>query len=237
MASSARITRTSHRSRLDIRFLIGAILIVVSIVGVWFVVTSARETTPVLAAAHALVPGQAVTASDVVEIEAHLGAASGGYLVPDDLDDGIVSTRVVAEGEIVPASAITASDKADQTTVVVRSALGVPADIQPGAQVELWAAPAAGPQEFGEPLVIAATAIVADVREDEGVVTGTGATLELTVPREVVSKVLQHVAAGSALSAVPASVPRELPEEAAEQVPTTHEPDETAAPDAEADDE
>ncbi|MGO3320220.1 MAG: hypothetical protein ACTIL0_06900 [Microbacterium gubbeenense] len=232
MASSARITRTARRSRLDIRFLIGAILIVASIVGVWFVVTSARETTPVLAAAHALVPGQAVTASDVVEIEAHLGAASGGYL-----DDGIVSTRVVAEGEIVPASAITASDKADQTTVVVRSALGVPADIQPGAQVELWAAPATGPQEFGEPIVIAATAIVADVREDEGVVTGTGSTLELTVPREVVSKVLQHVAAGSALSAVPASVPRELPEEAAEQAPATQEPEETAAPDAEAGEE
>lgn len=226
MASSARITRSARRSWLDIRFLIGVILIVASIIGVWFVVMSARETTPVLAAAHALVPGQAVTASDVVEIEAHLGDASGSYLVPDDLAGGIVSTRVVAEGEIVPASAITGSDDAAQTTVVVRSALGVPADIEPGAQVELWAAPVVGPQEFGEPIVIAAAAIVADVREDEGVVTGTGATLELTVPREVVSQVLQHVAAGSALSAVPAPVPREMDEQAA-QVPA---PEDTAGP-------
>lgn len=227
MASSARITRTAGRSWLDIRFLIGVILIAASIIGVWFVVTSARETTPVLAAAHALVPGQAVTASDVVEIEAHLGAASGDYLVPDDLESGIVSTRVVAEGEIVPASAITGADDAAQTTVVVRSALGVPADIEPGAQVELWAAPAVGPQEFGEPIVVAAAAIVADVREDEGVVTGTGSTLELTVPREVVSTVLQHVAAGSALSAVPAPVPREI----SEQTNETASPDETSAPD------
>ena len=231
MAPSARIARSGGRSWLDVRFLIGAILIAGSIAGVWTVVSAARETTPVLAAAHALVPGQALTASDVVEIDAHLGAAEGGYLVPDDLDDGLVSTRVVAEGEMVPASAITEADEVSQTTVVVRSALGVPTGITPGAQVELWAAPIVGPQEFGEPLVIAPAAIVAGVREDEGVVTGTGATLELTVPRDDVADVLQHVAAGSALSAVLAPVPREASE--APETPETPEPTSAARAESE----
>jgi len=216
MATSARIARSAGRSWLDVRFLIGAVLIAGSVAGVWAVVGAARETTSVLVAAHALVPGQALTASDVVEIDAHLGAAEGEYLVPGDLDDGIVSTRVVAEGEMVPTSAITGADEVSQTTVVVRSALGVPAGITPGAQVELWAAPILGPQEFGEPVVIAPAAIVAAVREDEGVVTGTGATLELTVPRDDVSNVLQHVASGSALSAVLAPVPREISESVVE---------------------
>jgi len=225
MASSARIARSAGRSWLDVRFLVGAVLVAGSIAGVWAVVDAARETTPVLVAAHALVPGQALTASDVVEIDAHLGAAEGAYLVPGDLGDGIVSTRVVTEGEMVPASAVTGADAATQTTVVVRSALGVPAGITPGAQVELWAAPLVGPQEFGEPIVIAPAAIVADVREDEGVVTGTGATLELTVPRDDVSDVLQHVAAGSALSAVLAPVPREAPE----TVPATPAPTSTTS--------
>src|SRR5690606_12319187 len=67
IACMATSTRASNKLRplwFDARFLIGIVLVVASAAGVWWVVHAARTTQPVLAAAHAIVPGQAVTAAD-----------------------------------------------------------------------------------------------------------------------------------------------------------------------------
>ncbi|WP_197517567.1 SAF domain-containing protein [Microbacterium karelineae] len=207
MSPSPRPTRRARSSLLDARFLIGIALVACSVAGVWGVVHAARETAPVLVAARAIVPGQTITAADVVEIEAQLGDAAAGYIVPADLEAGLVSTRAVAEGELVPAAAVGDPDDADVTTVVVRSALDVPGDIVPGDTVELWAAPVVSPGEHGDPLVIVPDAIVGQVRADDGVVASAGAVLELVVARDAVAGVLAHVAGGSAISAVPVLIP------------------------------
>lgn len=201
--------RRASRARLDARFLIGLAIVVASIAGVWGVVHAARETAPVLAASSAIVPGQTITAADVVEIGAQLASATDDYIAPADLEEGLIATRPIGEGELVPAGAVGATGDLDVTTVVVRSALDVPADVAAGAAVELWAAPVVAPGEHGEPQVIVPRAIVANIGSDDGVVNQEGAVLELVVPREAVGSVLQHTSDGSALSAVPVIVPRE----------------------------
>lgn len=207
MPSSPRSARRARSTWLDARFLIGLALVVGSIAGVWGVVQAARETAPVLVAARAIVPGQTITAADVIEADAQLGAAAEGYLVSSDLDGGLVSTRAIAEGELVPAAAVGDPGDADVTTVVVRSALDVPGDIAPGATVEIWAAPLVAPGEHGDPGVIVPDAVVGEVRADDGVVAQAGAVLELVVARDAVPDVLAHVSGGSAISAVPVLVP------------------------------
>ena len=210
MASSTR-TATRHRPLwLDVRFLIGIVLVIASAAGVWAVVHAARTTSPVLAAARTIVPGQAVTAADLVEIDVRLGDTSTRYLEPAGLVEGMVATRGIDEGELVPAASLGTSGDIDLTTLVVRSALDVPAGIVAGSAVELWATPLEGPGQYGEPVVIVPHAIIAEVRTDESMVSSAGADLEIVVERDEVEAVLAHVAGGSAMSAVPAAVPRAI---------------------------
>lgn len=212
MPNMPPFTRDARRARpawLDARFLIGIVLVAASVAGVWGVVHAARQTAPALAVEHAVVPGQSITAADVVEIDVQLGVAADGYLAPDDLDDGLVATAAIAAGDLVPAAAVAEADAVDVTTVVVRSTLDVPANVAAGSAVELWASPAEEQGQHGEPRVIVTRAIVANLVTDDGVMRQEGAMVELVVSREVVGEVLRHVSGGSALSVVPASLARE----------------------------
>jgi len=208
MATSSRAASRPRALWLDVRFIIGIVLVVASAIGVWAVVHAARTTRPVLVAAHAIVPGQTVTAADLVELDARLGDAEPKYLEPSALAEGMVATRGIAEGELVPVAAIGSADDVELTSLVVRSAFDVPAGVVAGSAVELWATPLTGPGEYGEPLVIVPHAVIAEVRVDDSMVSRAGADLEVVVARDDVEIVLEHVAGGSAMSAVPASVPR-----------------------------
>lgn len=211
------------------RLAIGIVLVLASVAGVWFIVHAARVTEPALAASRPLVPGQTVTAADVVELEVRLGEAADGYLTPADLEGGLVVTRVIDSGELLARGAVDEADVVDATTVVVRSALDVPEVVERGSTVELWAAPLVAPGEHGEPESIVASATVAEIRTEEGVVSQAGAALELVVARDAVAVVLEHVAGGSALSAVPVAVPRE-PAPAPEQAGAGDEATPSPAP-------
>src|SRR5699024_181713 len=137
MPASSRLAARARPAWRDVRFLLGILLIVASVSGVWAVVHAGRQTHPVLLAQATLVPGQSITAAAVVEVEVQLGASAERYLVASDLDAAPVAARVVREGEFVPASAVVEPDELDVTTVVVRSTLGVPEGIVAGAGVEL----------------------------------------------------------------------------------------------------
>ncbi|GGH37772.1 SAF domain-containing protein [Microbacterium album] len=188
----------------DARFLIGLVLIVASVAGVWLVVGAARQTTPVLAAASTLVPGQHVTAEDVRVVEVALGSAEGAYLEPQALAAGLVALRPVGEGELLPAGAVGDAAQSTRTAVVVRSAVDVPASVDRGAVVELWETPpGAEPGAYETPRVLVGDAVVARVSRDDGVMAAGGTSLELVIERARVADVLAAVAAGSVLSAVP----------------------------------
>lgn len=208
----------------DARFVIGLVLVAASIAGVWFVVGAARQTVPVLAASDTLVPGQAITAGDVTVVEVALGQAHGAYVSPDAIGDGLVAMRTIGAGELLPAGATGAADLSDRTSVVVRSSVDVPADVDRGALVELWETPPSDePGAFEAPRILVADAVVARVTRDDGVMASGGAALELVIDRDRVAVVLAAVAAGSVLSAVPTAggeVSASLPEPSATEAPT-----------------
>ncbi|WP_125132588.1 SAF domain-containing protein [Microbacterium sp. 10M-3C3] len=188
----------------DARFLLGIVLIAASIAGVWLVVAAARQTTPVLAAARTIVPGETLDSSDFRAVEVALGAAGDAYLRPQSLDDGAVATRVVAAGELVPAAAIGAADDARVTSIVVDAAADVPESVTSGTRVELWSAPPGEePSTYLEPRILVPEATVAAVRRDDGALAGSGVALELVIPRADVAAALAALADGSVLSVVP----------------------------------
>src|SRR6478752_7441726 len=86
----------------DARFAVGLLLVVASVVGVWFVISAARQTVSVFAAAHTTVPGQ------------------------------------VPAGDVVPQNAVGPAAASRTTSVVVHSAVDVPAVVDAGSVLGVW---------------------------------------------------------------------------------------------------
>lgn len=189
----------------DARFFIGIALIVASIAGVWFVVASARQTIPVLAASRTIVPGETVTAAELRVVDVALGPSGDAYLSPADLTGSLVATRTIGEGEMVAQSAVGDAADARMTTIVVQSAADVPAAVKAGSVVELWSAPLLERGLYDTPRVLIADAVVAAVTRDDTMIGGGAATLELVIERAKVAEALAAVAAESALSIIPTS--------------------------------
>src|SRR5829696_1358200 len=174
----------------DARFLLGILLIVASVAGVWFVVAAARQTTPVLAAARTIVPGETLSSDDLRLVDVGLGALDGAYLDGDALEDGAVATRTIESGELVPRSAVGDASRSRVTTVVLRSSVDVPASVGAGSVVEVWCAPLLEQGRYDAPRILVADATVVSVTRDDSMIGGGSAALELVIPRSEVPATL-----------------------------------------------
>lgn len=187
----------------DMRFVLGVVLIIASVAGVWFVVAAARQTVPVFAAARTIVPGEEVDAGALQVVEVALGQVGDAYAAPGLLEPGAVAVRTITKGELVPLSAVGAAEASDLTSVVLRSATDVPAAVAPGANVEIWAAAALERGQYEQPRILVPDATVATVTRDDSVMGADGPALELVIPRADVAATLAAIAGGAALSVVP----------------------------------
>ncbi|GAA3767956.1 hypothetical protein GCM10022240_20490 [Microbacterium kribbense] len=204
-AAAERAPRARRRGFwTDTRFFLGLLLIVASIAGVWAVVALARQTSPVYAAAHTLVPGQALTAADLVVVDVALGRTADAYLAPGGTLAGLAATRTIATGELVPAAATGPLAQASTTTVVVHSAVEVPSSVRAGSIVELWSAAQTERGVYAVPSILIPTATVVSVTRDDSMIGGGATALELVIERADVADTLAAIAAQAALSIVPA---------------------------------
>lgn len=197
-----------RRRHLDARLLVGLALVAASIAAVVGIVTAADEGEEVLAAPRLLTAGQLLTLDDLEVRRVALGLEQHGYLTAADVPaEGLVVTRTVGSGELVPRAAVGDARGPSATTVVVTLSTALGATVRPGDALDLWSAPALDAGRFGAPTVIASgTQLVRTVTAD-GIVTGTEAgRVELLVPRRDVARILHALANGDALSAIPTSL-------------------------------
>ncbi len=191
----------------DARFFLGILLIVASIAGVWLVVAAARQTVPVFAASRTLVPGEVVASDDLTVVDVALGQVGGAYLVPGALAEGTIATRTIQKGELVPTSAVGDASAARVTTVVLRSAIDVPASVTAGTVVEVWAAAPLEQGRFDTPRILVPDATIVSVTRDDSMIGGGSAQLEVVIPRADAAAALAALADESALSVVPTGGP------------------------------
>ena len=198
---------TSGRSRrfgADPRLAIGVGLIIASIVGVWSVVQAADRSTPVFVAPTTLSIGETVTEDDLAVAHVRLDAAGERYLetIPDG---GVVVTRTIFEGELVPRSAVKADADVPVSAVVVESAVALAGSVKTGSLVDVWAAEQQDDGSFAPPTVIVSDAGVVRVVEQRGLVaSGGGDTVEILVPTGTVAALLAALSGENAISIVPA---------------------------------
>jgi len=193
----------------DPRFAIGLLLIVASVAGVVGIVGAADSSVLVYAAREPLAPGDRVDADDLVGTSVRLAGAERLYLVPDDLpDDGLVVTKAVAEGELVPASAVGSTEGERQTSIVVGVSGELAESVEAGSIVDVWSARESTGGVFEAPVVIVSGATVVRLVDRQGlVVDNDSRSIEVLVPRTDVARVLEAIANDDAVAVVPASLP------------------------------
>ncbi|MFD4422754.1 hypothetical protein ACFWN7_14805 [Agromyces sp. NPDC058484] len=201
----ARRTDRADRGalRLDPRLLIGIVLIAASTAGVWALVSGFDDAIEVYSVRDTVTPGTPIAAADLTVESVRLGATADHYLAPGDLPDGgLVVTRTMEAGELVPDSAVDSVDRTGLATVVVPSRGALPSGLGAGATVDVWAARLVDRGSYEPPAVLVAGAEIAGVQEPEGMVATGGVSVELLIPREKVAAVLQGLAAGDAIDLV-----------------------------------
>jgi hypothetical protein len=207
----------------DPRFAVGIILVVVSVLGVGALVNSANASVEVLAARSTLTPGQKVHASDLVATSVRVSRTATLYLQRSDVPSaGLIVTRAVAAGELVPHSAVGSEAGRLLTSIVVSVNSALAASITPGSRVDLWSSDPAsedgdggsgadgttgGAGSFAAPTVLVSSAIVVRLVDQKNLVASNGSSVELLIPKSDTAAVLDALANGAVLSVLPVDLP------------------------------
>ena len=201
--------RAPRKFWVDPRLAIGVGLVVASVAGVYGVVAALDRSVLVYSAASTLNPGDRVYPGDLALSTVRLGNSSGHYLKEGEIPgDGMLLTRSVSAGELVPVSAVGSLASLRVASIVVSISGQLSKSIAPGTVVDVWSSIELDDRRFGPPAVLVGSATVVRVLESGGIVSDTrGRAVELLVPRERIARVLQAVADGDAVSLVPVSIP------------------------------
>jgi hypothetical protein len=130
---------------LDLRLVLGLLLVLGSVLLGARVVSAADATVPVWAAADDLAGGTVLTADDLVAVDVRLDDAAHAYLSTSTKPEGRTLSRAVSAGELLPRSTLVEPDDLVQLALPVQAGY-VPPGLQRGQLVDVYAVadPAAG---------------------------------------------------------------------------------------------
>jgi len=198
-----------RRIWLDPRFVIGIVLVAAAIAGVSSLVSTVDTTVDVVAAREQLTPGQLVTAADLATASVRIVDAQKLYLSPDAIPEaGVVITRDVAPGELVPATAVGSASAVQLASVILPLRTPLASSVGPGSRIDVWAAREAEDGTFAAPTVLVSGATVVQVIQEEGIMASqAGRSVEVLVPRDAVARALEAVANNAAIDVIGVDLP------------------------------
>lgn len=185
---------------LDLRLVLGVLLVLGSVLLGARVVSAADATVPVWAATSDLAPGTELTADDLVRVDVRLDDAAGAYLSASTRPEGRSLSRAVREGELIPRSAL--EDPAELVQVALPVQAGfVPPGLARGQVVDVYAVadPAAGATGVADgsvTAVVEAATVQAISGRSDGVLatSSTAVQVVVSVPADEAADVLEAIA-------------------------------------------
>jgi hypothetical protein len=184
--------RLQPPSWLDLRLVLGLLLVAGSVFAGAIVVTRAQRTTRVLASARDLAVGTTLSAGDLDYVSVKLPHGNAlRYL--DERSDAVGKqlTRAVARGELLPAAAVRAVPA--RTTVSVPFAAGAAPSLRAGERIEIWLSTTSCPS-----VVLLPDVTVQAVHDAGSVVSDGGQDVVLSVPSRLADRVMRALATDGA---------------------------------------
>jgi hypothetical protein len=180
------VPRRVRRPRwLDLRLILGVLLVLGSVLLGARVVTAADATVPVWSASSDLAAGTVLADGDLVAVSVRLDDVAGNYLATSTHPEGRVLGRAVRAGELLPRSAL------EEPTGLVQLALPVQAGYVPpslarGQMVDVYAVAdpavgAAGQTGGAVALVVSAAPVQAVTGRGDGVLSTATTTVQVVV--------------------------------------------------------
>lgn len=198
----------ARRTWMDPRLVIGVVLVLASLAGVWFVVEQSARTETAWAATRTLLPGDTVAPGDVEQVDVRLPQSQDHYLAGGTDPVGMVVASTVGPGEVLPLRALGDARSDDRSAVVIEVAGALPSAVRAGSLVDVWTA-APNEEGFDAPAVLIDGAIVVEVVEDDGIMASAAQQLELLVPTSETARLLEAMSNAHVLSVVPLAQPVE----------------------------
>ncbi len=163
-ASVPAATRARRPGWRDPRLVVGLLIVAGSVLLGAATLTRADDTVPVWVAAGELTEGQPLGSADLEVRRVRFGDPSDAdrYLsATQPLPDGLLVTRVVGQGELLPRSALGTREGGDLVEVPISvSADQVPATVRVGSVVDVWVAPDAGSDGSVEAVAVLSGVVV-----------------------------------------------------------------------------
>lgn len=186
---------------LDARLLAGLLMVLLSVVLGAKVFADADERVEVWSVTRDLGADTPLTDDDVAVVAVRLDEVAGGYVSADEDLEGLVLTRPLGKGELLPVSAVGRSGADDQRRVVIEvDRFGV-AGLAKGRVVDLYVVreTPSGEQPAAPELVLAGVTVGEDVKSGGSAFGGSGskAGVTLLVDDVDVAEVIDAVAHGS----------------------------------------
>ncbi len=214
-----RASRLELPRWLDVRMMLGAALVLTSVVVGARVLASADHFSEVYVARHSLVPGEHLAAADLRIGQVRFDGQGASYVAAaGPAPVGYVVTRYVASGELLPLTALepVGSAIAVSRDVTVPVAPGhLPDSLGHGDLVDVYVTPkvAVGARVPQPTRVLAAVAVDSEGGGAESLAAGSTVAVELVVPAAAVATMVHAVEAGTIdLVRVPASSAATLPQ-------------------------
>jgi hypothetical protein len=180
---------------LDLRLVLGVLLVLGSVLLGARVVTAADATVPVWSAAGDLAAGTVLAEGDLAVVSVRLDDVAGQYLATSTRPAGRVLGRAVRAGELVPRSALEEATGLVQLALPVQAGY-VPPSLTRGQVVDVYAVadPAVGATATGGgvDLVVSAAPVQAVTGRGDGVLSTATTTVQvvLAVPADDADDVL-----------------------------------------------
>jgi hypothetical protein len=186
-AASPPAARLSRPRWLDVRLIIGVLLVLGSVLLGAKIIAAADDTTQVLTLTRDVQPGVRLTAADVTVRRIRLDNGLDAYLAADSPVAGYVMTRSARAGELLPKGAIARAADAEASGNIRWVTIAIPTEERPrglssGHLVDVWVAPAEG-QDTGAAAHLLARGVAVDgVTNTSSGLTGTReATVTLAI--------------------------------------------------------
>ncbi|MGY1623462.1 SAF domain-containing protein [Geodermatophilus sp. SYSU D00965] len=183
---------------LDLRLVLGVVLVLGSVLLGARIVTAADATVPVWSAAGDLAAGTVLAEADLVPVDVRLDEAAGSYLATSTRPEGRTLARTVRSGELLPRSALEEPAELVQLALPVQAGY-VPPGLVRGQVVDVYAVSdpvaAARDDEAGVALVVEAAPVQAVSGRSEGVLSSATTTVQVvvSVPTDAAPEVLEAI--------------------------------------------